>query len=221
MMKFKKYLIAFAVFSSAILFAQNTRFTLQEKVDKIYSDVKNECGKDYDLLDAKYKVIAAKSQDKKLSKTDQEEYLKQFEALRKSYIECQDEDRPLRIEKLKVLLAKVEQENKKEYTPPKNTLLSVPEAFSQDVIRKKLSEMLAGHPLFESLETTLRLRLTFVLDTDGQTKEASITGTNNEEIKLFTLLCFYSVSDVFKPIESNGKAVKERYTMPLVFMGLD
>jgi hypothetical protein len=220
-MKFKKYLIAFATIISVISFAQNTRFTLQEKVGKIYSDVKNECGREYKLLDAKYKSIAAKSQEGKLSKTEEEEYSKQFDALKNSYIECQDANKPIRIEKLKVLLAQVEQENKKEYTPPKNTMLLVPEVFSQDVIRKKLSERLAGHPLFESLETTLRLRLTFILDTDGQTKEAKITGTNDEEIKMFILLSFYSVSDVFKPKESDGKAVKETYTMPLVLLGLE
>ncbi|MBD8083958.1 hypothetical protein [Chryseobacterium caseinilyticum] len=220
-MNYKKYLIAFVVFSSATVFAQNTRFTLREKVGKIYSDVKNECGRDYGLLDAKYKEIAAKSQDGKLSKTEEEEYSKQFDALKSSYLECQDENKPIRIEKLKVLLAQVELENKKEYTPPKNTMLPVPEVFSQDMLRRKLSERLAGHPLFESLETTLRLRLTFTLDTDGQTKEAKITGTNDEEIKMFILLSFYSVSDVFKPKESDGKAVKETYTMPLVLMGLE
>lgn len=220
-MNYKKYLIGFATVLFATSFAQNTRFILQNKIDKIYSDVKNKCGKDYDLLDAKYKAIATKSQDKKLSKTQEEEYSKQFDALKSSYIKCQDENQPIKIEKLKDLLAKVEQENKKEYTPPKNTLLSVPKPFSQDVIRSKMVNYLAGHPLFESLENTLRLRLTFVLDTDGQTKEASITGTENEEIKLFTLLSFYSASDVFQPKESNGKIVKERYTMPLVFMGIE
>ncbi|KQT16412.1 hypothetical protein ASG31_12915 [Chryseobacterium sp. Leaf404] len=220
-MNFKKYFIAFAVFSSAILFAQNTRFTLHEKLDKIYSDLETECGKDYGLLDAKYKVIVSKSPDKKLSETDREEYLKEFDALKKSYLECLDDNRPIRIEKLKLLLAKVEKENIKEYIPPKNTMLPVPEAFSQDIIRGKLSDRLAGHSLFENLESTLKLKLTFVLDTDGQTKEAKITGTDDQEIKLFVLLSFYSVADVFKPKESNGKAVKEMYAIPLVMIGVE
>ncbi|WP_262149104.1 hypothetical protein [Chryseobacterium foetidum] len=220
-MNFKKYFIGFAFFSFAISFAQNTRFTLQEKLNKIYSDLETECGRDIRLLVAKYEVIVSKSPDKKISEKDREEYSKEFDALQKSYLECLDEGRPIRIEKLKLLLAKVEKENIKAYTPPKNTMLSVPEAFSQDVIRGKLSDRLVGHSLFENLESTLKLKLTFVLDTDGQTKKAKITGTDDEEIKLLVLLTFYSVADVFKPRESNGKAVKEMYTMPLVMIGLD
>ena len=219
-MNYKKYLIGFATLFFATSFAQNTRFTLDVKVNKIYSEIKNNCGKDIELLNSKYQEIAKESSDKNLSQKDYEEYLKQFEVLKNSYTDCISKNQLFKIEKLRALLAKVAEENKKQYTPPKNTLLPIPETFSEDVLRKKLYDLLAGDPLFENLENTLRLELTFILDEDGQTKDAIVTGTDNEEIKLYTVLKFYSISDIYKPLESNGRIVKRRYRLPLTFLGL-
>lgn len=202
-------------------FAQNTRFTLQKTVNKIYTDIRDECGKDLDLLNVKYKAIEKKSPDGKLSQTDINEYSKQFDALKISYNQCVTKNQSIKIEKLKALLAKVEEENKKEYIPPKNTLLSTPKPFSQDIIRRKMVDMLAGHDLFEGLDANLQLKLSFVLDRDGLMKEVKITGIDNEEIKLFTALNFYSITEVFQPKLSDGKPVRLPYIMPLTFMATE
>lgn len=217
-MKFKKYLITFVTIISVTTFAQNTRFTLQKTVNKVYTDIRDECGKDLDLLNTKYEAIEKNSSDRKLSQTDRNEYSKQFDALKISYNKCVTKNQPIKIEKLKALLAKVEEENKKEHTPPKNT---ISKPFSQDIIRRKMVDMLAGHDLFEGLDANLQLRLNFVLDRDGLMKEVKITGTDNEEIKLFTTLNFYSITEVFQPKLSDGKPVRSLYTMPLTFMAIE
>jgi len=203
---------------AAVAFAQNTRVTLRETLNKLYSDIENECSADLNKLDNKYKAIVQKSPGKKLSKTDEKEYLKQFEVLKSSYNKCKNKNQTQKIESLKTLLAKVEAENKTVYTSKKNTLLPVAEPFSLEIIRSKLSHLLSGNELFENLNESLRLRLNFILDTDGVTKEVQLTGTDNEEIKLFTALIFYSIPKVFQPAISNGKIVKERYSLPLTFV---
>ncbi|MBL7878274.1 hypothetical protein [Chryseobacterium gambrini] len=220
-MKFKKYLIAFATIISVTSFAQNTRSTLQKTVNKIYTDIRDECGKDLDLLNVKYEAIEKKSPERKLSQADINEYSKQFDALKISYNQCVTKNQSIKIEKLKALLAKVEEENKKEYIPSKNILQSTLQPFSQDIIRKKMVNMLAGHDLFEGLDVNLQLRLSFVLDIDGLMKEVKITGTDNEEIILFTTLSFYSITEVFQPKLSDGKPVRSPYTMPLTFMATE
>ena len=220
-MKFKKHLIAFAITISVTSFAQNTRFALKKTINKVYTDIRDECGKDLDLLNAKYVAIEKKSSDRKISQTDKDEYFKQFDILKNSYNKCVTKNQPIKMEKLKALLAKVEEENKKDYTPPNNTILSIHQPFSQDIIRRKMYDMLAGHELFESLDANLKVRLNFVLDRDGLMKEVKITGTDNEEIKLVTTLYFYSITDVFQPELSNGKPVRSPYTVPLIFMAIE
>lgn len=218
-MNFKKTFILLACSFTVTAFAQNTRTTLLKSVSKVYSDIERDCNKGMiDQLDAKYKKTAEKSPNKTLTKTDEEKYLTQFRVLQSSFSECKRKNQSQKIEKLQALIAQVEEENKTAFISKNTNNSATAQKFSYEIVRNQLTKLLSGNDLFSYLEETLRLRLTFVLDTDGVMKNVKISGTNNEEIKLICALDFYSITEVFLPEEENGKPVKKLYTLPLTFM---
>lgn len=200
-----------------VVFAQNTRATLSKTINSLYSDIENKCGKDFKLLDEKYKAILEKSPDRNLSKADEAEYSKQFNALKHSYADCQNKSQPQKIEKLKSLLEQVESENKAVSEIKNNTSSSATQQFSPDIIRKELVNIFSGNDLFQNLDAPLKLTFTFVLDKDGIIKDIKVMGTDNEEIKLFSVLKFYSIQKVFLPEMENGVAVRKRFNQSLTF----
>ena len=195
-------------------FAQNTRTTLRKTVNNIYADAEKKCGKDLELLDKKYKAIADKSANGNLSKADGEEYTKQFNALKSSYADCQNKNQPQKIEKLKSLLTQVESENKTVSEIKNNNAPS----FSSDILRKELIDLFSNSELFVNQDVPVKLRFSFVVDKDGIMKEVKVDGTDNEELKLFSVLSFYSIPKVFLPEMENGVPVKKKYSLPLTIV---
>lgn len=196
-------------------FAQNTRITLRKTINNLYSDVETKCGKDFELLDKKYKTIADKSPNGNLSEADGEEYTKQFNALKSSYADCQNKNQPQKIEKLKTLLTQVETENKAVSEIKNNNSVSSAQPFSSDILRKELIDIFSSNELFVNQNMPIKLKFSFVLDKDGIMKEVQVAGTDNEELKLFSALSFYSIQKVFLPEMENGVPVKKKYSLPL------
>lgn len=200
-----------------VAFAQNTRPALRKTISTLYSDIQKKCSKDFDLLEEKYKIIAEKSPDRNLSKADQAEYNKQFKALQSSYTACMNENQPQKIGKLKSLLEQVESENGVISEVKNNASSSAAQPFSPEAVRKELINVLSGNDLFQNLEVPLKLTFTFDLDKDGIIKNIKVAGTDNEEIKLYSVLKFYSIQKVFLPEMENGVPVKKRYNVSLTF----
>jgi len=212
----KKIFLFLACTFATVAFAQNTRATLRKTIGTLYSDIQKKCSKDFVLLEEKYKGIAEKSPDRNLSKADEAEYNKQFKALQNPYTDCLNKNKPQKIEKLKSLLEQVESENKA-VSEIKNNISSSAISFSPDIIRKELINAFSGNELFQNLDTSLKLTFTFVLDKDGVIKDVKVTGTDNEEIKLFTVLKFYSIQKTFLPEMENGVPVGKKYNVSLTF----
>lgn len=202
-----------------VAFAQNTRAALKKTISTLYSDIDKKCNKDFDLLEEKYKVIAEKSPNRNLSKADEAEYNKQFKALQSSYTDCINKSTPQKIEKLKSLLEQIENENKVASEVKNNVSSSAAQSFSQDLLRKELINVFSDSALFQNLDTPLKLTFNFDLDKDGIIKNIKVAGTDNEEVKLYSVLKFYSILKVFLPEIENGVAVKKRYSQSLTFAG--
>ncbi|UKB83274.1 energy transducer TonB [Chryseobacterium sp. MEBOG06] len=196
-------------------FAQNTRATLRKTVNSLYSDIRKKCGKDIEILDEKYKAIAGKSPNGSLSKADEQEYTKQFNTLKSSYSDCQNKNQPQKVEKLKSLLEQVEKENKEASSIKNNSPSSAAQPFSPDIIRNEVIKAFSGSELLENQDAPLKLRFNFIVDKDGIMKEVKVTGTDNEEIKLFSALNFYSIQKVFLPEMKNGEPIRNMYSLPV------
>ena len=184
--------------------------------NSVYSEINKECLTDLIKLDEKYRNLEEKSPNKTLSTKHKEQYLKESKMIQTAYYECENKNQPQKIESLRTLLKKIEDEDKAVSTI--NALSSDSAPFSAESIRTEFSNLMSGTDLVSKLEVSLRIKVSFDLDIDGVIKNIKVENTDNEEVKLVSALTLYSIPKVFQPIKENNQPVKSKLTFPVSFI---